>query len=186
MNGEDQLLPYVEAGIIRVDRDGSIWRCKIRRVGNGWSRWDDQKPTRAETFTRSSTLVKVTAGHGSRCQAVPARLVWRIYRGPIPHGMSVYHRDFDVTNNDPDNLFLAETGTWGSHTLQGLKLTREDYIQKLLDACEHRHESMMILALAEHGTQNLAAEAIGVNQSTIARLVNRLRARIRKEDGGTA
>lgn len=161
-NGEDMLLPYVEAGILRVDPDGTIWRCKIRRVGRGWSRWDDQKPTRAE----SGPLVKVTGGHGLRLQAIATRLVWRVYRGPIPSGMNVHHYDFDTSNRSVDNLFLSKGGV------------PLDYGQRLLDVCEHRHEAMILRALLEHGTQTDAAEVLGVASATISKLVAKLRRRI--------
>lgn len=175
MNSEDRLLSYVEAGVLRVDLDGSIWRCKVRHVGRGWSRWDDREPTRAESGPQTGTLVKVTAGHGLRYQTTASRLVWRVHRGPIPHGMNVYHRDFDHSNNNPDNLYLAGSGT-GSRA----------YAMTLLNACEHRHEAMMIQALITYSTQALAAEVIGVSYTTIAKLIRRLRKRISKGDGGDA
>ena len=105
---EEGVLAAVNAGILRVDRDGSIWRCKKRQVGDWGSRWFDVDPVRCEHDTGSTLQVRVTAGHANRIQMQVDRLVWRVYRGPIPPGKKIAHRDDDRYNNALDNLTLVD------------------------------------------------------------------------------
>lgn len=54
------------------------------------------------------------------------RLVWTKYRGPIPEGALVFHRDNDPTNNQLPNLALSEVT--GMITLaSGEQMTVDDY-----------------------------------------------------------
>lgn len=50
------------------------------------------------------------------------RAVWRAYKGPIPAGYDVHHRDEDKTNNHPDNFDLLTKSEHGkTHGFAGSK-----------------------------------------------------------------
>jgi hypothetical protein len=183
VNSEEQFLPYVAAGILRVDPDGSIWRCKIRRVGNGWSRWDPIEPVRAEGGGRGDLSVRVTGGHGLKLSTPAARLVWAVLRGSISHDELIGHRDFDPSNNDPANLYKCRA-------VPGKKRPRkpidEDYAEQLRSACQEPFERRTLEKILKCGTQFEAAESIGCDPSTVGKFLKKLRARISVAEGGTA
>jgi hypothetical protein len=93
---------HVTAGVLRVDPDGSVWRCKRRR-GEVWS---DMKPRRVENLGGKGYLrVSLHVGQGYPLAIVMAhRLVYELLVGPIPGGLEIDHINGDKRDNRPSNL----------------------------------------------------------------------------------
>lgn len=93
---------HVAAGVLRVDDNGSIWRCKIR-VGQ---RWRDVPPRRVENVGGKGYLrVSLHVSRGRPLAIVMAHnLAYEVLVGPIPRGLELDHRDNNKTNNRPSNL----------------------------------------------------------------------------------
>lgn len=55
---------------------------------------------------------------GNRKDYQVHRLVWEVFKGPIPDGMQVNHIDENTSNNNLDNLMVCtpkENNNWGTH-----------------------------------------------------------------------
>lgn len=171
----EDALPFVQAGVLRIDPDGSIWRCKVRHAGYWGAKWSDREPTRAEHDSRNSLDVRLSIGSFQRIVVPAAPLVWTVLVGPIPAGLRVYRRDGDHRNNDPKNLYVA----FGHSNYRGsLRVFDDDYIDQLRGACDHPHERRLLEAIITHGSQTHAAEALGYDQPSLSRFMKKLVARI--------
>lgn len=107
-------LAHVEAGVLRVDDDGSIWRAR-RRHTRRHGEWISMAPRRVENlggkgYWRVSLHVPEL---GSLAIVMAHRLVYEVKVGPIPDGLEINHKDLDKQNNRPDNL---ETVTGAQNT----------------------------------------------------------------------
>lgn len=95
------VLEHVQRGVIRVDPDGSIWRCAIRR-GN---RWKSIEPRRVENLSGKGYLrVSLQKPDGGLAIVMAHRLVHEVFIGPVPLGLQINHKDLNKTNNTPSNL----------------------------------------------------------------------------------
>ena len=63
---------------------------------------------------------------GVRFHALAHRLVWRHLHGPIPHGLTVNHKDGNKKNNRPDNLELMTDSEQAIHARRVLGKCRQD------------------------------------------------------------
>jgi hypothetical protein len=106
-NAEDFAYQAVQMGELEIDREGRIWRVANRRF---W-RWIGRTTTqpcarkRAERGTTYLT-VRVMIDY-KRVTALSHRLVWRHFRGSIPAGMTINHKNGQKQDNRPSNLELA-------------------------------------------------------------------------------
>ena len=93
---------HVAAGVLRVEADGTIWRCKTRHGGG----WRDIEPRRMENVGGKGYLrVSLNVAAGLPLAIVMAHcLIYEVFVGPIPDGLQIDHKDNDKTNNRPDNL----------------------------------------------------------------------------------
>ena len=54
--------------------------------------------------------VSLSSGYGKPNQTLIHRFVWEFFKGPIPEGMTLDHKDGDKTNNRINNLQLMSGG----------------------------------------------------------------------------
>lgn len=95
----DKVMSLVADGTLKVDRAGRIWR--VKSAGKPCA------PRRAENEGGNGYLrVSIQVGNGTRC-VMAHRVVWRHFRGSIPDGMQVNHKDLNKKNNNPDNLEIV-------------------------------------------------------------------------------
>lgn len=124
---ENRVYQAVLNGELRIDTQGRVWRLAARR----WDRWVQQtrtmpcEPRRAEHNTGSYLQVRVMF-HGQRAYALAHRLVWRHFRGPIPEGLTINHRNGVKQDNRPENLELATDREQVQHARQVLRRGRLD------------------------------------------------------------
>lgn len=98
---EQAIQSLVAKGILRIDADGTVWRCgTLTRTGR--LRMID--PSRADT-QRPDGYRRIRASvNGREITAAAHRIVWMAKNGPIPEGKEVNHLDGDRGNNRPGNL----------------------------------------------------------------------------------
>lgn len=93
-NIEDQVYQLVTVGKLIIDAEGRVWRVTQKGMH------------RAEKFTGAYLQVRAML-NGIRHHSLAHRLVWRHFKGPIPSGLTVNHKNGVKTQNHPDNLELA-------------------------------------------------------------------------------
>lgn len=93
---------HVDAGVLRVDDNGCVWR--EAAIIHGSSR--PVKSRRAENVGGKGYLrVSLWVSEERRlCQVMAHRLVYEVLVGPIPDGLEINHKDLNKQNNKPNNL----------------------------------------------------------------------------------
>lgn len=102
---ERRVLRAIVDGLLEVDGLGYIWRIAEQRrgPGGGPSRIVPVLKRRAEHDTGNYLTVKQTVdGVAIICMA--HRLVWQFFKGDIPDGFEINHRNGIKTNNTLSNL----------------------------------------------------------------------------------
>ncbi len=98
---DEECLELVRSGFFRVEPDGSIWR--LQTTGRTGMRRDLPSAVRAD-YEENNGYRRVRYGkHGS---ITAHRLVWLVFRGPIPPGMEVNHKNLQNGENRVSNLEL--------------------------------------------------------------------------------
>lgn len=118
---EDDVYWAVQTGELTIDAQGRVWRTSARRGG----RPIPCTPRRAENDTGEYLQVRVMR-NGIRYHALAHRLVWRHYRGPIPAGLTVNHKNGVKSDNRLANLELATHSEQQVHARQVLRRGRLD------------------------------------------------------------
>ena len=126
---EEIVYQAVIEGRLEIDSCGRIWR----RAEKWRSR---HSPTvivksiqrrRAETLQdKGYLLVKETVATRKRVGTKAQRLVWRHFRGPIPDGLTVNHKNGIKTDNRPENLELATMAEQYRHAVEVLRVGQLD------------------------------------------------------------
>jgi DNA-binding XRE family transcriptional regulator len=90
---ESILVNFVLKGEWEIDSQGRIWNKKTGR--------------RAEHVVPHGYLQVRKMMRGKRLCVGAHRLVWRYFKGPIPPGLTINHRNGEKADNRPENLELA-------------------------------------------------------------------------------
>ncbi len=109
---ERRLISLVEDGRWVVDGDGRIWTVAVmcgQRPG-GVRRLSVAR-RRTEKVVGSGYLMVRAMIDGRRVYGCAHRLVWQHFRGDIPEGLVVNHRNGAKDDNRPDNLGSSPTPT---------------------------------------------------------------------------
>lgn len=106
---EERIYQAVLDGELRIDPDGSIWRVAFRqgRGRGGGTRVVPCEPRRAENRIPLGYLQVRAMFDWHRYHGMAHRLVYRHFKGPIPPGLTVNHRNGVKDDNRPENLELA-------------------------------------------------------------------------------
>lgn len=108
-------------GDLEIRPDGTVWRLRKR----GWDRWQGKaisrpcQPIRAEHDSGEYYQVRAMLD-GKRVMALAHRLVWLHFKGPIPMGMTINHRNGAKKDNRLDNLELATNAEQQLHATRVL------------------------------------------------------------------
>ena len=97
--GMNEVFVYeaVKLGQIEIRADGTVWRIKGRRPKQ-----------LAKSLPPSAKYVSIKVmRNGRQVGATVQRLVYHHFKGPIPPGLTVNHKDGNTLHNHPDNLELA-------------------------------------------------------------------------------
>lgn len=120
---EEFVYQAVLSGDLEILPDGTIWRLRKR----GWDRWKKIavsrpcKRVRAEHDTGDYFQIRIMVDK-VRVYAVAHRLVWRHFKGPIPQGLTINHKDGKKKRNVPANLELATYAEQQIHAVRVLKV----------------------------------------------------------------
>lgn len=122
-NNEEAVYQAVVNGELEIDNLGQIWRIACRRADrwNGGTKIIPCKRRRAENDMGDYFQIRVMFD-GKRHIALAHRLVWRHFKGPIPTGLTINHKDGQKKRNVPDNLELATYSEQQIHATQALKV----------------------------------------------------------------
>lgn len=122
---ERDVYQAVTDGELRIDPQGRVWRVASRR-GNRWTggtRLTICTPRRAESRAMKYLQVRVMY-NGQRFHAMAHRLVWFHFRGSIPDGLTVNHKNGIWTDNRLENLELATYAEQTKHAREVLRRGR--------------------------------------------------------------
>lgn len=122
---EEIVYRAVLRGELKIDRKGRVWRLK-ERVGDRWRGGAKTIPCRkrrAENDIGKYLQVRVMT-NGVRVQALAHRLVWRHFKGRIPPGLTINHKDGKKKRNVLSNLELATHSDQMRHMIDVLKKGR--------------------------------------------------------------
>mgnify|MGYP000942750395 CR=1 FL=1 len=163
--GEKVLLGLINSGKFVVDDQGRIWRAGKR----------------SEHKTPAGYLQLRAMVNGTRYYVGAHRIVWAYFKGPIPDGMIVNHKNGIKDDNRLNNLELNTYSGNMSHAMQnGLKdqYGEKNPASKLSD----RQIAQIRLAYAGGGyTMKTLGEKFGVSFKTISKIV---RGQRRAKQGG--
>lgn len=173
LNRENEVYRAVEDGELTIDSEGRIWRVAARR-GDRWAGTTKVVPCvprRAEKPSGKYLQVRVMFD-GIRVHALAHRLVWRHVHGPIPHGLTVNHKNGRHMDNRPSNLELATSVEQARHARQVLRRGRLDQFgprnamatlstQQVREICSRRADGELLRVLAAE---------FGVREQTISRI----------------
>lgn len=100
----------VVTGEILIMPDGTCWRVAFRQGVRGRepgaTRLIQCPPRRAEDETPSGFLQIRVVIDGKRRHTGAHRLVWRHFKGPLPPGRVIRHKNKKRTDNRPENLTM--------------------------------------------------------------------------------
>ena len=141
---EEKLIKAVQDGELQIDNQGRIWRIAKR----GWDRWQKKtvrrkcKKVRAEHDTGDYLVVHVMWEKKSVIGQA-SRLVWRYFKGLIPPGLTINHKDGNKKNNHPNNLEIA---TYSEQAL---------HARRILGKCDERGEKNHLSKLTNRKVKHI-------------------------------
>lgn len=122
-NAEEFVYAAVEAGEIEIDTRGRLWRVAVRRR----DRWGGDpksvpcKRRAADRIHRNGYRVMHAMIDGVRMGTPSQRLVWLHFKGSIPDGLTVNHKNGKKRDNRPRNLELTTRSEQMIYTTRVLK-----------------------------------------------------------------
>lgn len=124
LNPRNEIMAYqaVVSGELSIDRSGRVWRLKKRTYDRwtGGTKTTACKKVRAEIGNLNDYFQVRVMRDGVRYYASAARLVWHHFRGEIPLGLTVNHKDGDKKNNRISNLELMTMRQQIRHSIDAL------------------------------------------------------------------
>ena len=128
----------VRAGLLEIREDGTVWRVR-----------GSTKYQIAATLPPSTKYLTVKVMRdGKQVTTTLQRLVFLHFRGPIPPGLTINHKNGITTDNRPENLELATCAEQTRHAISVLQ--------------KHR-------TLNQHGKKNAMAKLTGAAVREIRR-----------------
>lgn len=176
-NNEQIVHAAVERGELEIDHQGRIWRLANRTGGRKGVRVTPCQRRRAEHDCGAYYQVRVMV-ELKRTYCLAHRLAWLHFKGTIPPGLTVNHKNGLKKDNRLDNLELATYSEQAIHALHTLKVGRIDQrraknaMSKLTDAAVAEILATREIILAEiktrHGlTISELAKKFGVSYQTV-------------------
>lgn len=107
---EEFVYQAVQEGFLEIAPDGTIWRVKGRR----------KKQLAAKCPPSTKYLTVKIMRQGKQVSAGVHRLVYFHFKGPIPPGLTINHKDGNTINNHPDNLEIATYAEQVRHSIEVL------------------------------------------------------------------
>lgn len=119
---DEKVYEAVELGIFNIDSEGRIWRLlhqQSSRWGHG-TRLVKCEPRRADKTRKQGYGYVTVRADGRQAGAFAHRLVWRHFKGPIPKGLTINHKNGCRYDNRPQNLELATHSEQSRHAVHVL------------------------------------------------------------------
>lgn len=163
MTSLDAARRMIEAGVIEVRPDGTVW--KLRNM----NATPLDAPRRMETRSSNGYLSVKVCLEGRQYAMTAHRLAWTVLRRSIPAGMEINHKDGVKTNNHPDNLEVVTGSENNLHAYRtlGRKLPKSIPKPVLAQVAPRAKELRAAgLSFSEIGRR------LGVAQTTVFRAVN--------------
>lgn len=130
---ERKIVKYVNQGELLIEPNGFVWRLKQRgpKSIRGEKGFIGGKSSvrlcpkrRAEITLNDYLVIRIREG-GKRYQTPASRLIWQYFKGDIPVGLQINHKDGDKTNNRLENLELTTPLENTRHAIRtGLRNTK--------------------------------------------------------------
>lgn len=107
---EDVVYAAVLGGEIEIDDQGRCWRVAFRQANRwtGGTRLIRCERRRAENKTTAGYLQVRMMINGVRWHTPAHRLVWRHANGALTPELMVVHKNKQLDDNRPDNLFVKK------------------------------------------------------------------------------
>ena len=181
MTREDVILSLVKSGELEIDTEGQIWRLATRhgrgpKQGTGeyetGSRISPCKRRRAEHTDGYGYLYLMVMVEDVRTIAKAHRVVWTYFKGSIPEGLTINHKDGNKANNRLSNLELATMSEQRIHAVTVLNVNRNrpkgslNPKSKLIEAD--------VLAIRDLRTSGMMAKEIAERYEIDARVVSQI------------
>lgn len=121
-HNEERVHKCVDSGELEIKQDGTIWRLYRRVVGKGGFLKAMSKctPRRAEKLDKHGYLQVQARFEKKRYCATAHRIVWFHFKGRIPDGLTINHKNGNKTDNRLENLELATRSQQTIHAINVL------------------------------------------------------------------
>jgi len=167
---EDFVYQGVELGIIDVRGDGTVWRIGQRhKTKRGFVVLPISVPRPVRYLDKDGYLIVTLMLDNERKLAKVHRLVWRHFRGVIPVGLTINHKNGNKIDNRIDNLELmtvVENLKHASRVLDAFSRGEQHYRSRLTT----EQVSEVRKRLAQGETQGEVASFFGVSRPSISNI----------------
>jgi len=115
---ERELLEMAYNGILQIDKDGLIWKCKKKH--KEWDGYKDCRPRLQGHDHHGYVRIAIRDENGDNLKAFVHRLVFMYFYGNIPKGLQINHKDGNGHNNCLGNLELMTSSQQMIHAVNVL------------------------------------------------------------------